>query len=188
MSEPRTITAGASATWTRYLPDYPAGSYTLAYSLRLMTGTSPAAVFEAVADGVASHKVALLPAQTLGLDPGTYSLVGYVSDDETAGATVREIVFDGTVQVLPNPLGGGAGDRRTHARRMVDLLRAALEKLAGGTTSQVTVQGKSWTQRSLGELRAELARYEEQVRQEEAAARGQTGSGNIFVRFGSTSL
>jgi hypothetical protein len=188
MAEPSKLISGYSDEWTRTLTDYPTSTHTLKYVFRRVDGTGFAQTFTAVADGVATHKLTLTPAQAATLTVGAYSLLGYVIDDATSGATTKATVYDGVVQIEPDPAASTSEDRRTHARRMVDLLRAGLEKLAKGTTSSVSIQGKTFTMRSIGELRGELNRYEERVRQEEDAARtGTRGRNNIYVRFNPTS-
>lgn len=188
MSEPTKITAGMGATWTRYLSEYPTADYTLTYAFRPIDGSGPALTFDAAADGVASHKLTLTPAQSATLDPITYHVTGYVTDDATAGVTTRDIVFSGVIEVAPDPSTATGGDLRSFARQMVDALRAGLKKLAAGTTNQITIQGKSWTHRSLAEMRAELNRWEEIVRTEDDAARSssQGPRKNVFIRFNPT--
>lgn len=186
MSEPTTLIAGHSATWTRYLPAYPTGDYTLTYVFRSMDGSGPALIFEAVADGVAQHKLVLTPAQSATLQAGHYQLVGYVTDDDTAGATTKATIYTGRVTVKPNPESATPGDLRSFAEKMVDQLRVAYDKLSKGTVSSVSIQGKNWTQRSLSEMRSELFRWQEILQNEVAQSQGAEKTRNaktILVRF-----
>jgi hypothetical protein len=186
MSEPASLIAGYSTTWTRYLPSYPTGEYTLAYVFRKIDGTGAALIFEAVADGVASHKLTLLPASTATLEPGEYQLAGYVTDDATAGTTTKSTVYDGRITVKPNPASATPGDMRSFAAKMVDQLRDAYSKLSKGTVSSVSIQGKNWTQRSLGEMRGELFRWQELLdaeRNQAIAGEKPRNARNILVRF-----
>lgn len=183
MAEPTTFISGYSVTWERDLPDYPTASYTLVYAFRRINGSGPVLVFSSEAGaGLTTHVLTLTPAQSATLAADTYSVVGYVVDDATNGTTTKAQVFGGTITVQPDPATATTGDRRSHVRRMVENLQTALEKLTRGTIVTMSVQGKTWTQRNLSELRAELARYEFLLQQEEAAERGQQ-AGKIFVRF-----
>jgi hypothetical protein len=182
-SEPTQLISGYSSEWQKRLPVYASSLYTLNYVLRNSQGKDLLQI-EAESDGPNTFTVAITPAQSAGLAAGDYSLIGYVTDDATGGATDKVVVFSGTITIKPDPLTA-KGDLRSHNRRMVDLLRSALEKLAKGTVSNVTVNGKSYSKRSLAEVRMELARYEEALRQEESAARlgANINPNRILVRF-----
>jgi hypothetical protein len=150
-----------------------------------MSGAGPSFTFSAVADGVASHKLTLTPAQTATLHAGVYQVTGYVTDDDTAGTVTKELVFSGAIEVAANPAAATVGDQRSFARQMVDTLQASLLKLSSGTASSVSVQGKNYTLRSLPELRTELMRWMEIVQREEDSARtnGQASQKNVLIRF-----
>lgn len=184
--EPEKLTSGYSFEWTRSVSGKPTTDHTLRYVFRKLSGKGDPVTVDATGDGVEKYKVTLTPAVSSQLKAETYSLVGYIFDDATAGATVKEIVFDGSVTVLPDPQAAAGEDRRGFARRMVDALRKAMEQLATGGLSSVSVNGKQYTRRNLAEVRQELARFEAMLMAEEAAQRikdGCTNPNNIYVRF-----
>ena len=185
-SEPTSLIAGYSYSWTKTLSDYSSALYSLTYVLRnAITGQSTSVT--ATIAGPFSYSVAFVPALTEGLAPGQYLLIGYITDDLTGGQATKVSVYNSTLDLQANPLIT-AGDLRSHARRMVDLLRSMIEKLAKGTISSSTVNGKQYTQKDMAAARAELARYEELLRQEEAAARLESSAGKVFIRFTPTGI
>lgn len=181
--EPVEVRAGFSTTWKRRLSEYPSAEYTLKYALRKIDGSGTAKTITATEAGSTTFKATLSPSDTDGLE-GVYRLVGYVEDISTGGTSEKVVVYDSTLTVEPDPLSAEPGDLRTHARRMVDLLRAALEKLASGTISSASVNGKQYTSRSLEELRAELSRYEQKVAEEDSRYGPDCGNpNNVLIRF-----
>ena len=50
-----------------------------------------------------------------------YDIIGVV-----VKAAEKYVVFDGIFEVLTNPVTAGAYDPRTHARRVLDLIEAAI--------------------------------------------------------------
>jgi hypothetical protein len=181
--EPERILAGYSIAWRRTLAKFPASLYSLNYLFRHNTSAF-ARSFVASPDGASSYLVSLTAGDTAPFPDGSYTLTGFITDDATGGDVVKEVVFDGQLRVLPDPLGA-KGDLRSHARKMVDLLRSTLEKLAAGTINSASVNGKNYTQKNLAEVRAELARYEEILLNEEQAARigGDINPNRILIRF-----
>jgi hypothetical protein len=91
--EPTAARAGDTWAWTRDLSDYPAGTWTLTYSL-----FSSAAVYSitATADGT-QHSVSVPGATTKTYIAGRYDWVAHVSD-----GTDRYQVGSGVIQILPN--------------------------------------------------------------------------------------
>jgi hypothetical protein len=160
------------------LPGYSSATHTLRYVLRKADGGGNSLTFAAQPDGANSYTVTLPPGLTAGIT-GQYQLTGYVTDDATGGEVTRQVVYTATVTIRPDPLTQG-GDRRTFYQQMVDTLRAALLALSKGELSSTTVNGKSYNRRQLAEVRVELARFEELLRQEEGGGVGQ----NIYIRFG----
>lgn len=183
--EPTQLIAGYSTEWKRTVPGFPSASFTLKYALRKADGSGQATVITAAADGIETYRVTIAPQHTAAKQ-GLYQLIGYITDDATAGATVNQVVYRGTIEFAPDPIGDDPSDRRTFYRKMVDQLRAALLKLSSGTVTNVNVNGKSFNLRSLAELRQELARFEQLLRAEEQAQFINEGCGNpnrIFIRF-----
>lgn len=179
--EPTKFTAGFSETWRKTLPKFSTATHALKYVLRRMDGGSGSVTITAATDGPSTWTATFSPASTGNLEPGLYRLTGYIEDDATVGQQLREIVFSSPVNVLADP-SKADGDSRSFARRMVDRLRTTLEKLATGTITSATVNGKTYNRASLGEMRAELSRFEEIVAREEGR-----GGHQIKARFRATS-
>lgn len=176
--EPASLVAGYAKTWRKNLPEYRTETYTLKYVLSPMAGKGASSEITAEPDGVNSYLVVIAPADTASLC-GSYRLTGYVVDTATGGDEVRVIVFDGSIQIKPDPTSAEGKDVRSHARKMVDLLRSTLEKLASGAISSASVGGRNYTQKDLATVRQELARYEDILRRED-----NRNAGKVLIRFG----
>lgn len=118
VAAPSTIIAGDSLAWEVDLDDYPAGVWSLTYyfssAVRSFTvGTT--------ADGT-THVVAV--ADSSAYVAGRYRWHARVTD----GATIATLA-DGWTDIRPNPAGANV-DYRSHARKMVDAIRATLEGYA----------------------------------------------------------
>ena len=68
-----------------------------------------------------THLVTVAAATTAGYAAGVYDIVGVV-----VKAAEKYVVYDGIFEVLTNPATAGAYDPRTHARRVLDLIEAAI--------------------------------------------------------------
>jgi hypothetical protein len=120
--EPRSARAGDTWAWTRDLPDYPAGSWTLTYLLYSAAGVWP---ITATADGD-THAVAATQGETSQIPAGRFDWTASVSD-----GTDRYQVGSGAIQVLPDLSSAASYDGRSHARRMLDAINAIMEGRAG---------------------------------------------------------
>lgn len=177
------ITAGFSATWRATVPaDYPSSAFSLNYVFRNVE-TGAKQTFSATSESLTGWKLSLTPANTTAIGAGTFTLVGYVTDDATGGTATKEVISTQTVIVHPDPTDAVEEDRRSFYARMVAKLRTALEALASGTLSSVSVNGKSYTNRNLAEVREELGRFQSLLDAEDAAACG-NGANRIYLRFG----
>jgi hypothetical protein len=163
MPEPKTITAGNSATWTRSLPDYPASAgWALTYYL-----ISPNAANNQSFTSTASsddHLVALTNADTASWAPGNYRIIGRVVNG-TQAATVHDCGI--AVEIDPaNPPAGY--DPRSWAEQTLEAVEAALLDSASSTQSSrsVTVGNVS---RTISEMsKQELLSMRNQLRAEVA--------------------
>ncbi len=117
--EPEKLTSGVTWKWKKTVSDYPASEWTLTYYLRKDGATATS--FSAAADGD-THLVTVAAATTAGYAAGVYDIIGVV-----VKAAEKYVVFDGIFEVLTNPATAGAYDPRTHARRVLDLIEAAME-------------------------------------------------------------
>lgn len=183
--EPQKITAGFSVRWRRFVESYPPSLYTLRYAIRRADGTGPVLQIMAIADpnNSAVHYVDLAPSITAPLASGDHILTGWVTDDATQGATERVQVYTGSLSVIPDPLSATTEDRRSYYRKLLDAMREAYLKIASKTVSNVSIQGKAYTLRNLGELRAEINRIEERVQNEDQIARFGRVNRGVYARY-----
>ncbi len=122
--EPESVTAGDLVTWLIALPDYPATSWALAYRLINSAGKID---ITATASGD-SHLVSVAAATTAGWTAGSYTWNKFV----TAGSQ-RYTLATGRIVIGRNLAAEAAGyDTRTHARKMLDAIEAALVSLSSG--------------------------------------------------------
>jgi len=117
-TEPTAARAGDTWRWSRSLPDYPASTWTLTYTLINASGKVTVA---ATADGD-THAVSVPPATTAAYAAGRYDWVAHVSD-----GTDRYQVGAGSINVLPDLSAASTYDGRSHARKMLDAIDAMLE-------------------------------------------------------------
>lgn len=173
-SEPSTVRAGETWTWTRSLSDYPAGEWALVYTF---TSATAALSLTATADGTA-HLVRETPLVTADHAPGRYQGFAQVSD-----GTDTFTVWTGSLQVLPDLSSADSYDGRSFARKMLDSIEAILENRGTqGDLDRVSVvlEGRSHQQNP--ELLLPLRdRFRVEVKREEMAQRSGP-SGRILVR------
>lgn len=176
-AEPTRFRAGDSVSWRRSWSDYPASAgWSLAYTL--ISSTAKRTITGA-ADGDA-HLVTLTAADTDDWPAGRYTLIGHVSK-----APDRVEVLSLPVEVLPDLAAATTYDTRTHARRMLEALEAALEGRATRgqlDVIEVAIYSRT-TRRDKGVLIEARARYLTEVRREDAAAGVATGAGRVLVRY-----
>ena len=87
-----------------------------------------------------------------------YDFIGIV----TKGSE-KYVVFDGIVEVLPNPTASTAYDPRTHARRVLDLIEAAMENRIPNGLENYTIVGRSLSKISIPDLRLLWEKYKQDV-------------------------
>lgn len=163
LNEPAELRAGFTWQWKRQdLPDYPAPTWTLKYAFK-----NAAQHFEVTADADGSNfSVTLSASTTGGYTAGKYSWVAWVES-----GSEKHQIDQGWLRVLASFTGATALDDRSHARKMLDAIEAALEGKA--TSSQldaisysIGTRSKSFAPELLLKLRA---RYEVEVAAEDAA-------------------
>lgn len=181
--EPTQARAGDTWRWQRALPDYPAPTWTLSYTLFAAGGIVS---FQSTAVGT-EHSIHLAPATTANYPAGRYDWVAHVSD----GAD-RYQIGAGVIQILPDLSAAASYDGRSHARKVLDAIDALIERRAtAGDVDLVSVaSGDKNIARSLPELLKLRDRYAAMVAQEEraaAVARGEAlgtfGGSLVQVRF-----
>lgn len=177
-SVPASITAGDTLQWRISLADYLASAgWTLKYRL---INSSAKYDITAAADSD-DHLVTVAAATSAAYIAGTYSWQAYVEK-----ATERFTVASGSIIVKPDLAGAAAAlDTRSHARKMLAAIEAWLEGRDPGV-AEYEIAGRRMKYIPKNELIALRSRYQNEVRQEEAAERISNGlaAGNrLLVRF-----
>lgn len=177
---PASAMAGDSLSWRKVLPDYPAPTWTLTYSLINADGKI---TITGTPDGD-EHVLSASAATTAAWDAGDYSWVATVSD-----GTNRHTVESGRITIKADIVAQLGGlDARTAARRALDDLRAALATWIStkGHIQTYTVDGVQMSFANAADLRARISILEREVAREEAAERIAAGLGSgrrVLVRF-----
>jgi len=177
-TEPTAHRAGDTLAWRRTVADYPAtDGWALAYTL-----VSIAAVkitIAATASG-ADYLVSVPAATTSAWPAGPRTWVARV----TKGADVHT-VGTGTLNVLPDLTAATTYDGRSHARKMLDAIDAALINAA--TAGQLDVLEADFNTRRIKYDRAGLIKmrnlYTIEVAREETAAGQGVGRGRVMLRM-----
>lgn len=159
MQIPQKLTAGDSWSWTDSDADHPAPTWVLSYHFR-GPGAGNAFTVTGSASG-SDHALAQTAAQTKDLVRGEYEWHATATN-----GTTRETVARGTLYVLPN-LANLAADTRSHARKCVDDLEAALEQRAKSPDRlSYSIAGRSISFSSWEEVEAMYQRYKMRVARE----------------------
>ena len=119
--EPTTISAGNTIQWTKSLPDYPADQgWVLSYAFVSTVGNKFSV--SSVASG-SEHAVTIPAATSAAYPPGVWMWQAYATK-----AAERFMVDSGSLTILPDYSAQTTTlDTRSHARRCLDLIRAAIE-------------------------------------------------------------
>jgi hypothetical protein len=175
MTEPTTVRAGDTWTWSVTETDY--SDYALTYYLRNATGKVD---FSATADGY-DYEVEVAATTTAAVKPGVYTWIRR-AEGELGSFTTGE----GTITVLPNLALNVALDARTYAKQALDNIEAYLIDPNNVAASSYSIGGRSLSRWSRSELLVERDRWVSEVRNEEAKTRMAQGLGNprrLYVRF-----
>ena len=177
--EPETVTAGVTWTWKKSLADYKASDgWSLVY-YRRKNGEGLSS-FASTADGD-DHLVSISYALTALFSAGNYDLKGIV-----AKGLEKFQVFDGFLEIQPNPTQSGAYDPRTHAQTVLDSIEAVLESRATKEVMSFSVEGNSLSSYPHEQLLVLRSRYRIEVEREKAVERLKVGRGSgrrILTRF-----
>lgn len=179
-SEPASIHAGDTISWTISLPDYPASSgWTLKYKAVCAAGYF-AIVSSASGD---DHAISVAKATSAAYTPGTYTLAKYV-ESATELITLAEL----TLLVKPGlSTKTAAFDSRSHVKKVLDAVEAVLEARASLDQQELTINGIVLKRMNVADLLKFRSLYANYYRQELAAdtlSQGfGTGIGKIRVRL-----
>lgn len=184
-SEPTEITSGDRTAWKRLDlgADYPPASYTLKYSARLdSTGTE----IEVTATASGSDFLVEIPSvTTAAYTAGVYRWQAYITRNSDSQ---RVTLNAGTWRVITNR-DAAATDPRSHAKKVLDSIEAAIEALSLSQKSYTISTGstsRSVTRRDIPELLVLRDRYKAEYQRELAAERIAAGMSNprrVGIRF-----
>lgn len=179
--EPDSIRAGDTWQWRRedLANTYPATTWALTYVFK---NAAKGFSFTASADGV-FFAVDLPASETEELPAGTYRWAAQVvngDEKHTVGMGTTEVLAD----VFTNP--DAAADTRSHARKVLDALRAMMEGKATHDQLEYEINGRRLRRLLPAEVTAWMEFYEAKVASEEDAEKpyGQRRGRNSYVRFG----
>jgi hypothetical protein len=174
-AEPRQVLQGTTALWQRQLPEYPAPTWTLNYTL-----IGPERINIVTTPNSGAHEANISPANTANWNAGHYQVYARVSD----GTSIFEVnVAQPTLQVILDPITATVptADVRSWARKTLDLVETALASLAAKTVSSATVNGTTYTLADLDALRRMRASLQAEVLNEET--RDDPSRRLIYTRF-----
>ena len=181
--EPTELIAGDRWQWKRtdLGSDYAPASYALSYELRLEAdGTTKIAI--TASESGDDYVVEVAHSTTATYTPGRYHWDAYITRSSDS-ARVR--IGSGIVEVKANR-ATSADDPRTHARKCLDSIEAALEAFAGNTVQSYSITtgsgSRSVTHRDTPELIKLRGVYLAEVAAEERKANG-TGGGKLVYRL-----
>jgi hypothetical protein len=183
--EPDKLSAGTTWTWRRDdLSDYPAnGGWSLSYAFAMLGAQFVVNGGMVVASG-ASFLVTVPVATTSPIVPGTYTWGARVAD---GGGNVYE-AGRGRLLVLPSLVAGA--DPRTHARKVLDAIEAAIEGRASRTDLQYEIAVNGSLRRLWSIAHADLVKLRQTYRAEVAGeeerdrvAQGRSGRRRVLSRF-----
>lgn len=174
-AEPSRLVVGDYWAWKRpdLATDYPTASYSLTYVARLES--NPAAVITIAANGGSGEFIATVgKATTATYTPGRYRWTAYVT--QTAGDQERAEIGSGYFDLVAN-LATDAEDRRTHAARTLENIRAVIENRATLDQQEYTIAGRSLKRMMVDELLTFRREYERLVKLEQDAELLRQGKG-----------
>lgn len=175
---PTTLRAGDTFASAYSLPEYPATSWALTFTL---ISAATKITLNAAAAGL-DHAVTASAATTSAWAPGAYTWVAHV----TSGAQ-RVTLNTGATQVLPDLAAASTYDTRTPARKALDAVDAALATYGAKAYVQtIQVGERQHTFVSPGDFLKFRDQLRTEVQREENAERLSKGLGSknrLLVRF-----
>lgn len=184
-TEPTELVVGDRWMWKRtdLGSDYPPASYSLKYSLRKDAAT-PTPEIEITATGSgADFLIEVASATTAGYTPGRYRWQAYIT---RTSDSQRVNIASGVLQVRANSDADATTDDRTHARKCLASIEAAIEAFAADVVrSYVITTGngsREVTKRDTEELLTLRGYYAAKVASEERAESGRGGA-KVVVRL-----
>lgn len=178
-NEPLEARAGLTWAWQRQdlSSDYPAPTWTLTYYFKNAAANFS---FAASASGV-YFAVARTAAQTSALTAGRYDWVAIVSD-----GTNKYQVDNGSLNVLADYTAVTNIDSRSHARKVLEAIRAVIENRATLDQEEYAINNRSLKRTPMADLIMLADKYDAMVKGEEAAERINNGlrpKNRLLARF-----
>lgn len=183
-TEPVRFVAGDLVMWRRtddLTVQYLGGTHTLTYAFRPAAGGSTVITIEADDEGDEWH-AQLTAAHTAVMSVGRWYWSAYITRNSD---NARVQIDDGQVTVDANRVVDPS-DTRSHARKVLDSIEAAIEGRAGDTVQSYTIGGRQINKMSADELIKWRNYYLVQVEQENDAERLKNGlpaQNTIRARF-----
>jgi len=167
--EPSSVVAGDSWIWSASYLDYPSSEgWALSYALRGVGLLDTTAGELAVS---ADEWTVNVPAsRTADLAAGTYRWAAYMTGSGSYAGRRHE-VGRGVVTVAANATLAAEGTLQSHAERMVETIKAALEGRVTDDVQMTQINGRLITNIPVLELRRMLTTYERQVWREQHPGR-----------------
>lgn len=184
MTDPTTLRAGDSATWSCELPDYSADDgWALHYRIVWPVAQITARDISTTAAGTL-HTVQLQPAHTHSYPGGAATLVKWVTHTDgqriTLGSSAITILPDLTTIARHDP-------RSANEVALADARAALAAYVAGGRlhVAEYTIAGRAMKFRNTEEISKLISHYERQVAADNALAAALSGvaSGRIRTRM-----
>jgi hypothetical protein len=181
MNEPKSIRAGDTVKWNEEYGNYlPSDGWTMKYNL---SGSQALTVSAVPASGM--YSVTMTVAQTSPLAAGYYTLAKVV--ERGSGATLERVTVSSTsIVVLQNLSTPFEGDTRTHLQRVLDSIKAVIEKRATQAEEEITINGRSLRRTPHAELLKLYKNYEylvEVEKRREDIANGLPSGGVVLTHF-----
>jgi hypothetical protein len=177
---PDTLISGDSWLWSKDIGDYGTG-YTLKYALTPISGGTVITITATLSGN--KYLIEVPAATTNGYVASTYSYSEIILRDSDSA---RVVLSSGVVIVKPNPLTTTA-DTRSHARKVLDAIRATIEGRASIDQQSMSINGRSINRTPLADLIALETTYSQIVQREDRAEALKSGininSRQIVVRM-----
>ena len=174
---PLRLRNGEQAEWTKSLSDFPASTWNAAYELVSSGGTLSVA---GVADGD-DFDFEITTTESAAMGIGRYDFRLVVDD----GAGVVRVICEGEIEIL-EAADIAPADTRSHARIMLENIRAVLEGRITKDHESFTIAGRAITRIPILELEQLEQGYAGRVEKEERRERrlrGEHGVGQIAARL-----
>lgn len=179
-SIPTTLVCGDNWLWAKLAGDYGTG-YTLKYALTPISGGTVITVTATLSGD--KYLIEIPSATTASYVASTYSYSEIILRDSDSS---RVVLSSGVIEVKPNPLTTTA-DTRSHARKVLDAIRATIEGRASIDQQSMSINGRSINRTPLADLLALETTYSQLVQREERAEQLKSGispnSRQVLVRM-----